>query len=40
MKKEFKCPTGLRGRYVTIHLEGDNKILELCEVMVNRNPTG
>ena len=36
----YHCTPGIRGRYVNIRVAGDNKILEICEVLVNPNPTG
>ncbi|XP_031560298.1 uncharacterized protein LOC116296420 [Actinia tenebrosa] len=39
LKKAFSCPTGMRGRYVTIHLTGAKRSLGICEVIVNKNPT-
>ncbi|KAL9962924.1 hypothetical protein ACROYT_G032079 [Oculina patagonica] len=35
----YHCAPGIRGRYVNIRIAGDNKILEICEVLVNPNPT-
>ncbi len=36
----YHCAPGIQGRYVNIRIAGDNKILEICEVLVNPNPTG
>ena len=36
----YLCSPGIRGRYVNMRIAGDNKILEICEVIVNPNPTG
>ncbi|EDO35040.1 predicted protein [Nematostella vectensis] len=37
--KPIYCVPGLRGRYVVLYIPGANNRLEICEVMVNRNPT-
>ena len=39
-EKSFHCTPGMRGRYVNIRTTGNNKKLEICEVLVNPNPTG
>ena len=39
-KKSFHCSPALRGRYVNIRIPGASKMLTLCEVVVNPNPTG
>lgn len=38
--KSFYCHPGIRGQYVNIRVPGENKKLEICEVLVNPNPTG
>ncbi|EDO35302.1 predicted protein, partial [Nematostella vectensis] len=39
INKPIYCSPGLRGRYVVLYIPGVNNRLEICEVMVNRNPT-
>ena len=38
--KSFRCIPAMKGRYVNIRLQGAGKILTLCEVIINPNPTG
>ena len=38
--KSFYCYPGIRGQYVNIRVPGENKKLEICEVLVNPSPTG
>ena len=38
--RSFYCNPGIRGQYVNIRVTGENKKLEICEVLVNPNPTG
>ena len=38
--ESFYCSPALRGRYVNIRIPGGSKMLTLCEVVVNPNPTG
>ncbi|EDO38933.1 predicted protein, partial [Nematostella vectensis] len=40
ISKSIYCRPGLRGRYVVLYIPTVNSILEICEVMVNLNPTG
>ncbi|XP_048585486.1 uncharacterized protein LOC5506716 isoform X4 [Nematostella vectensis] len=39
ISKPIYCRPGLRGRYVVLYIPGVNNRFEICEVMVNRNPT-
>ncbi|XP_048585488.1 uncharacterized protein LOC5506705 isoform X1 [Nematostella vectensis] len=39
ISKPIYCRPGLRGRYVVLYIPGVNNRLEICEVMVNLNPS-